>query len=42
MRAEAAYLELLGQAKSYKMADGKLTLFDKGGNESLVFEAASK
>jgi len=42
MRAEAAYLELLPQAKWYKMDDGKLTLYDKGGNESLVFEAASE
>jgi heat shock protein HslJ len=42
MRAESAYMTLLGQAKSYKMADGTLTLYDKGGNESLVFEAASK
>ena len=37
MRAEKAYLTLLGQAKSFKMADGKLTLYDKGGNESLIF-----
>jgi heat shock protein HslJ len=42
MRAESAYLALLGQAGSYKMADGKLTLFDKGGNVSLIFEAAGK
>lgn len=42
MRAESAYLALLGQARSYKIADGKLTLSDKGGNESLVFKAASK
>jgi heat shock protein HslJ len=42
MRAEAAYLTLLDQAKSYKMADRKLTLYDKGGNESLIFEAAGK
>jgi len=42
MRAESAYLTLLGQATSYKMADGTLTLYDKGGNESLVFEASSK
>ena len=42
MRAEAAYLALLDQATSYKMADRKLTLYDKGGNESLIFEAASK
>jgi heat shock protein HslJ len=41
MRAETAYLTLLGQAKLYKMADGKLTLYDKGRNESLIFEAAS-
>ena len=42
MRAESAYMTLLGQAKSYKMADGKLTLFDKGGNESLVFDVANE
>lgn len=42
MRAEDAYLTLLGQAKSYKMADGKLTLYDQGGNESLIFDVASR
>ena len=42
MRAETTYLTLLGQAKSYKTADGKLTLYDQGGNESLIFEAAGK
>jgi len=42
MRAETAYLTLLGQAKSCKMADRKMTLYDKSGNESLIFEAASK
>jgi len=42
MRAETAYLTLLGQAKSYKVVDGKLKLYDKGGNESLIFEAARK
>ena len=42
MRAEAAHFTLLGQAKSYKMVDRMLTLYDKGGNESLIFEAASK
>jgi heat shock protein HslJ len=41
MRAETAYLTLLGQAASYEMVDGKLTLFDKGGNESLGFAASS-
>ena len=39
MRAETAYLTLLGQAKSYKVTDGKLILYDKGGNESLIFDA---
>jgi heat shock protein HslJ len=42
MRAEAAYMTLLGQAGSYKISDGKLTLYDKGGNESLIYEAAGK
>jgi heat shock protein HslJ len=42
MRAESAYLTLLGQAKSYGLANGKLTLYDQGGNESLTFEGASK
>jgi len=41
MRAESGYMTLLGQAKTYKIADGKLTLYDAGGNESLSFEAAS-
>jgi heat shock protein HslJ len=42
MRAEGAYVTLLAQAKSCKLTDGKLTLYDKGGNESLIFAAASK
>lgn len=42
MRAESAYLTLLGQAKSFKVADGRLTLYDQGGNESLLFDAAGK
>jgi len=42
MRAETAYLTLLSQVKSYKMTGDKLTLYDQGGNESLIFEAASK
>ena len=42
MRAESAYLTLLGQAKSFKAADGRLTLYDQGGNESLLFDAAGK
>jgi heat shock protein HslJ len=42
MRAEGVYLTLLAQARSCKIADGRLRLYDKGGNESLIFEAASK
>lgn len=42
MRAEAAYLTLLGQAKSFKVADGRLTLYDQGGSESLRFDPAGK
>ena len=37
MRAESAYLALLGQAGAWKIANGKLTLYDAGGNESLIF-----
>jgi heat shock protein HslJ len=40
MRAEGAYLTLLGQAASYRVDAGRLTLFDAGGNESLIFQAA--
>jgi heat shock protein HslJ len=39
MRAEGAYLTLLGQARSYRVEADRLTLFDAGGNESLIFEA---
>jgi len=42
MRAEGAYLTLLGQAKSYRVDAGRLTLLDAGGNESLIFEAAKR
>ncbi len=38
MRAERSYMTLLGQAVSYKTRDGKLSLYDQGGNESLIFE----
>lgn len=41
MRGEGAYLALLGQARSYKISAGQLTLFDAGGNPSLIFEQAS-
>jgi len=40
MRAEGAYLTLLGQARSYRVDASRLTLFDAGGNGSLIFEAA--
>jgi heat shock protein HslJ len=42
MRGESVYMTLLSEAKSFKTAEGKLTLYDAGGNESLLFEAASK
>lgn len=42
MRAEAAYLTLLSQAKSYGATGNRLTLYDAGGNESLVFEAVGQ
>jgi len=39
MRAEGAYLALLAEARSYELHGSRLTLFDGGGNESLVFES---
>jgi len=42
MRAESAYLKLLGEAKSYQLADGKLMLYDGKGNKSASFTAAGK
>lgn len=42
MRAERAFLDLLGQARSCRIEDGQLTLCDEGGGESLVFEAAGE
>ncbi|MHB1132155.1 MAG: META domain-containing protein [Chloroflexota bacterium] len=42
MRAESIYLTLLGQARSYKVADDKLTLYDAGGNESLIFQRSEQ
>ena len=41
MRAEHAYVTLLQQARFYKKAGNRLTLFDGGGNTSLIFDAAS-
>ena len=40
MRAEGAYMTLLAQARSYEVREDRLTLFDAGGNESLLFAAA--
>jgi len=42
MRAEGAYRTLLGQARAYRVEEGRLTLLDAGGNESLIFEAAGR
>ncbi len=42
MRAERAYLDLLGHARSCRIEDGRLTLCDEGGQESLIFEAAGE
>jgi heat shock protein HslJ len=39
MRAESAYMKLLGQARSYRLGKGRLTLLDGGANESLIFRA---
>jgi heat shock protein HslJ len=39
MRAETAYLTLLGEARSYRLTTAsQLTLFDSGGNASLIFD----
>ena len=38
MRAESAYLTLLGEARSYRLTDSQLVLFDSKGNESLIFD----
>ncbi len=40
MRAESAYFELLGEVRGYRLADGRLTLLDAGGNEMLIFKPA--
>ena len=41
MRAEHAYITLLTQARSCKLAGDTLTLFDGNGNESLTFARAT-
>lgn len=42
MRAETSYLTLLGQARSYKLAGDRLTLYDAGGNESLILQRSGQ
>ena len=42
MRAEAAYTELLSQARAYNDTGDALILYDQSGNESLRFEAMGK
>ena len=42
MRAESAYAKLLSEAVSYLVTPETLLLYDAGGNESLVFNAAGK
>jgi heat shock protein HslJ len=41
MRAEGIYLRLLGDARSWSIDDGKLTLRDAKGNDRLVFVPAA-
>jgi heat shock protein HslJ len=41
LRAEKAYLELLGDARSWQIEDGRLRMLDAGGNESLVFASTA-
>lgn len=42
MRAETAYLTLLAEAGSYTVSGDTLTLYDRNGNESLIFESAGR
>ena len=42
MRAESAYTQLLSGAKTYAVTAETLTLYDAGGNESLIFDSAGK
>ena len=41
MRAESTYFALLGQARSYDLNGGRLTLLDAKGNELLIFVTIS-
>jgi heat shock protein HslJ len=40
MRAEDIFFQLLAQARTYSLADGKLTLADANGNQLLIFDRA--
>ena len=40
MRAETAYITLLGEARSFTRSGDRLTLFDEQGKESLIFRVA--
>jgi len=41
MRAERAYITLLQQARSFKVAGDTMTLYDANGNQSLIFARAN-
>jgi heat shock protein HslJ len=42
MRAESAYMTLLGAAKWYKLEGDTLTLYDANHNEELIFSRTAK
>ena len=42
MRAEAEYLKLLSEARTFRIVGGNLTLYDKNGAESLLFVFSNK
>ena len=41
MQAESTYLKLLNAAASFKVSGSTLTLYDEGGNESLIYTAVT-
>jgi heat shock protein HslJ len=41
MRAETSYMTLLAGTEKYAIGGDTLTLFDSGGNESLIYTAAA-
>jgi heat shock protein HslJ len=42
MRAESAYMTLLGSTKWYKISGSSLTLYDANHNEELIFSRTAK